>query len=353
MADLLSVSAAAAPPTSSAAIATSTLSGDGDVHPIRTIGDKMKAFEKETTLKLDPTRPYMVRLDGHRFSKYTSSLHKPYDVRLHHAMLATTVDLFERFLPAAAYTESDEISLVFAPVDYYRTEEDQAKAPSTLPYGGKVQKISSLLAGYCSSRFNHHFGEVLRQHIDEANPCLNELLLARNAERFSKKSKGHSSSSEELTKLVGEAYFDARAFQLPCLEDCLENLIWRSRDASRNSKSLLGRVFFSTKALHAQAASDVIKMVEDKHQVVWSELPMFYRSGTLLKRSMADKQCTNPITGEQIVVKRSVTLVSGWQRLDHFDQQHTELLFCKKIDSESFPEQFGHFEPYELYGSCK
>jgi hypothetical protein len=41
----------------------------------------LQAFEKETTLKLDPTLPYMVRLDGHRFSKYTSSLHKPYDVR--------------------------------------------------------------------------------------------------------------------------------------------------------------------------------------------------------------------------------------------------------------------------------
>jgi hypothetical protein len=50
-------------------------------------------------------------------------------------MLATTVDLFERFRPAAAYTESDEISLVFAPADYYRTEEELQKAPSVLEYG--------------------------------------------------------------------------------------------------------------------------------------------------------------------------------------------------------------------------
>jgi hypothetical protein len=52
---------------------------------------------------------------------------------------------------------------------------------------GKIQKMSSLLAGYCSARFNHHFGQVLSQHIDETNPCLHGTLLERNRARMPQK----------------------------------------------------------------------------------------------------------------------------------------------------------------------
>jgi hypothetical protein len=97
----------------------------------------------------------------------------------------------------------------------------------------------------------------------------------------------------------------------------------------------------------------VIELVKKEHGVSWSELPMFYRSGTLLKRSMADKECTNPITGESVTVKRSLTMASGWQPLDCFDQEHTEMLFCKKINSSNYPKQFAHFAPYELYKFTK
>ena len=70
----------------------------------------------------------MVRLDGHCFHTYTKGFRRPYDLRIHEAMVATATDLLERFGAVTAYTESDEISLLFPP--------STAESPS-LPFSGR------------------------------------------------------------------------------------------------------------------------------------------------------------------------------------------------------------------------
>ncbi len=44
---------------------------------------RMRGYEIETLQMshFPPEHPYIVRLDGHRFSKFTSSFEKPYDCR--------------------------------------------------------------------------------------------------------------------------------------------------------------------------------------------------------------------------------------------------------------------------------
>lgn len=54
-------------------------------------------------------------------------------------MTETTQDLLKEFIAVAAYTQSDEITLVFSSVN---TELKQ-----TPIYGGRIQKIASLTAG--------------------------------------------------------------------------------------------------------------------------------------------------------------------------------------------------------------
>jgi len=108
----------------------------------------MKQYEVDTGSVVNLSRPVVVRLDGHCFRTYTRGFRRPYDVRIHRAMTGTAADLIERFGAVTAYTESDEISLLFAP----HTEE----APSALPFNGRVQKVVSVLAGYASARFNLH-----------------------------------------------------------------------------------------------------------------------------------------------------------------------------------------------------
>lgn len=64
-------------------------------------------------------------------------------------MALTLEDLVREYNCVFGYTQSDELSLVFAPVPKNVSLND-------LMYGGKVMKISSLIAAYCSVRFNFH-----------------------------------------------------------------------------------------------------------------------------------------------------------------------------------------------------
>jgi tRNA(His) 5'-end guanylyltransferase len=42
---------------------------------------KMKEFEKATDMRVDPTKPWIIRLDGHHFSRFTKGWQKPFDQR--------------------------------------------------------------------------------------------------------------------------------------------------------------------------------------------------------------------------------------------------------------------------------
>mmetsp|Transcript_27694 Transcript_27694/g.90337 ORF Transcript_27694/g.90337 Transcript_27694/m.90337 type:complete len:115 (+) Transcript_27694:88-432(+) len=98
-------------------------------HDAITIGDEMKRYEEEACSSIvDLQRPCVVRLDGHCFHTYTKGFRRPYDLRIHEAMVATATDLLERFGAVTAYTESDEISLLFPP--------STAESPS-LPFSGR------------------------------------------------------------------------------------------------------------------------------------------------------------------------------------------------------------------------
>jgi tRNA(His) guanylyltransferase len=43
-------------------------------------GDKIKNIEKKFRTYLDPSKPTVVRLDGHKFSSFTKEMQKPYEV---------------------------------------------------------------------------------------------------------------------------------------------------------------------------------------------------------------------------------------------------------------------------------
>lgn len=101
--------------------------------PADALGDEMKQYEAASCdAVVDMSLPCVVRLDGHCFHTFTRGFRRPYDIRIHTAMVATATDLLERFQAVTAYTESDEISLLFPP-----SEAENA----SLPFNGRVQKI--------------------------------------------------------------------------------------------------------------------------------------------------------------------------------------------------------------------
>jgi len=75
----------------------------------------MKGFESKGRSYVDPSKPMVIRIDGHCFSKFTRGLRKPYEEWLHIAMVRTTAKLVKDFSATMGYTQSDEITLIFLP----------------------------------------------------------------------------------------------------------------------------------------------------------------------------------------------------------------------------------------------
>lgn len=82
-------------------------------------------------------------------------------------MLNTAGNLLATFGCSAVYFASDEFSLIFPA--YQET--------ATAPYGGRVNKIVSIMPSYCSARFNYH----LAAQVDpETTPPAVKLFLKTN-----------------------------------------------------------------------------------------------------------------------------------------------------------------------------
>ena len=107
-----------------------------------TFEKQMRSLEYFHSLRLLPGAWTVVRLDGRSFSRFTESrFEKPFDPKFHELMVQTTKALLEELQGIYAYTESDEISLLFAPDwDFF----DRS-----------LEKIVSISASIASSTFTH------------------------------------------------------------------------------------------------------------------------------------------------------------------------------------------------------
>lgn len=103
--------------------------------------DAERAFESHL-----PSDCYaIVRVDGKAFHTFTKQFEAPFSVPFSSAMNAAAVALCKAFSGVRfAYVQSDEISLVLS---------DLSSPAAELPYGGRVQKISSTAAATATGAF--------------------------------------------------------------------------------------------------------------------------------------------------------------------------------------------------------
>lgn len=97
---------------------------------------------------------------------------------VHRAMINATADLVAYFSCTSGFTQSDEITLLFpapvTPEDLELEEKNPNQLKKSAPFNGRVQKITSLAAGYCSVRFNYH---LQNQPILESDPPIVNFTL--------------------------------------------------------------------------------------------------------------------------------------------------------------------------------
>ncbi|MBN1912646.1 MAG: tRNA(His) guanylyltransferase Thg1 family protein [Pirellulales bacterium] len=128
------------------------------------LDSKMRVFETAYDLCVLPGIFIVARLDGRNFTRLTKEVHAfqaPFDDRFRDMMVATTEHLMTcGFSVLYGYTESDEISLLFAPGEN--------------AFGRKVRKINSVLAGEASARMSLLLGDVacFDCRVSLGYPCL-------------------------------------------------------------------------------------------------------------------------------------------------------------------------------------
>jgi tRNA(His) 5'-end guanylyltransferase len=207
------------------------------------LGDVMKSFERvETDRAAAPGEIVIVRIDGASFSRFTSHLEKPFDERLHRAMIEASRKVVEDFKCRIGYTQSDEATFVLW------------EPEGTLPFGGKFQKIATRFATKFATAFLLQALKLFPEAVEEQVP-----------------------------------EFDGRSHSLPTPEYGAKNVFWRETDARKNAVSMLAQAEFSQSVLQGRSSQEMKEMLAGKG-IDFHAQPEAFRRGTFLRRMVVERE---------------------------------------------------------------
>ena len=228
------------------------------------LGDRMKGYEKISKTYLIHRMPTIIRLDGKAFHTFTKGMNKPFDEVLTKTMHETMLYLCENIQGTVlGYTQSDEITLVLVDYKEYNT---------CAWFDGNVQKQVSVAASMATMKFNELFVENAEEYI--RGRFLTGYIIPEDLEIYRSK--------------YYKAMFDARAFNVP-KEDVCNCLIWRQKDAIRNSIQSLGQANFSHKELHKKTSAQIKDMLLDLY-INWDDLEEYKQRGSCAVKGSSESE---------------------------------------------------------------
>lgn len=213
-----------------------------------TLGDEQKLYEQRMAGEMCLYGlPIIARLDGRGFHNFTKGLKRPYDENLSFCMRRTALALLEQTHCDIAYTQSDEITLI------WRNEYDQGKESKAF-FNGKVQKMVSVLAATATMEFNRLISRFLPEEYSDRKPM-----------------------------------FDCRVWQVPNLEVAAENLLWREMDATKNSITMAASAYYPHSELQGKHSGDKHEMLFQKG-INWNDYPTFFKKGVYISKRTVMKE---------------------------------------------------------------
>jgi tRNA(His) 5'-end guanylyltransferase len=241
------------------------------------LGTRMKEYEKESETVIDPKDHMIIRIDGHKFSKYTKGMKKPFDVIFSKAMELTAIDAHNEFNATTSYVQSDEITLVLPSLMNTDKHKGQNAPKWGHTSGGRTQKLASLVAGFCTMSFNKHFKNILENEIG-----WNEYKTDEMGKYFNK-----------MKEKIGNAWFDCRVFGVPSDEEAFNAVMWRVRDAEKNSRSMFAQTFCSHKELQNKTGLEQVQFCKEKTGKDWELIEDRFKYGILVKK----EKYLKPVSG--------------------------------------------------------
>ena len=207
------------------------------------LGDRQKSYEMaEAGRKLMRGLPILARLDGRGFSRFTKDLLRPFCPEMHELMVEITKTLVAESHACIGYTQSDEISLVL------HTDN----LASEVFFDGRISKLTSVLAALASAR-------------------MQQLL------------------PKYLPAKVGKLpVFDCRVWNVPSKDEATNCLLWRVRDATKNSVSMAAFCHYSPKQLFEKNQDEQLEMLA-KAGVDWDSYPDWFKGGSWIRRILVER----------------------------------------------------------------
>lgn len=210
---------------------------------------RQKFYESKTTAeRFLPGLPVVVRLDGKSFHTLTKNFVKPFDRDFRSLMAQTAMFLLQESGAVFAYTQSDEITLILY----------NSNLGSQIYFDGHRQKIETALASKAGSFFGIKGSKIW--------PMFEEKFPA----------------------------FDARAFNVPSRTEAYNSVLWRVRDATRNSITALAQSKFSHKELLGKNSKQKQEMLWQQYQINWNSLHRHLKEGVFVGKRLF----TEPLSEE-------------------------------------------------------
>jgi tRNA(His) guanylyltransferase len=202
------------------------------------LGDRMKSYYEDITRTYLPRRTYtIIRVDGKAFHTFTRKFNRPFDEVLIDIMNRTAKYLCENVQGCKmAFVQSDEISLILTDFDDINT---------SAWFDGNIQKITSVVASMATMAFNKEL--LLYKTIDILDPIVFNYGL-----------------EYEKAKKIDFAMFDARVFTIPTKTEVMNYFVWRQKDATRNSISMVAQSLYSHKELNGKSTDQMQEMIFQK-----------------------------------------------------------------------------------------
>ena len=264
------------------------------------LGSRMKTYYEEVSkTKLTRRMPVIIRLDGKAFHTFTRGFKKPFDDIFMKTMQDTMKYLCENIQGCVlGYTQSDEITLVL--VDYNKLD-------TSAWFDYEVQKMTSISASMATLAFNKYYAENI------ANDTEDEEEFKKYASKLNK------------------AMFDSRVFNIP-KEEVTNCVLWRQKDAERNSILSVAQANYSQKELEGKSCKELVAKLETEKGIIWGNLPTPQKRGTCcikdVKYLLDDGQVVE--NNSQITYKDRI----GQFYFDNLGFYFYPIFYLKKIDGE-------------------